>query len=85
MYKFYILKLVKSIENILKYLLFIFSRCTHVSSIFNAPYKKDKYEHNNNACHVPRDHVKEVRTDTLLPPTRTVGGRPRVMKSRAAM
>ena len=36
-------------------------------------------------CHVPRDHVKEVRTDTLLPPTRTVGGRPRVMKSRAAM
>ena len=35
--------------------------------------------------HVPRDQVKEVRTDTLLPPTRTVGGRPRVMKSRAAM
>ena len=53
-YTLYILKLVKSIENILKYLLFLFSRCTHVSSIFNAPYKKDKYEHNNNACHAPR-------------------------------
>ena len=37
---------------IFKYLLS--RRCTHVSSIFNAPYKKDKYEHNNNACHVPR-------------------------------
>ena len=47
--------------------------------------KKDEYEHNNNDCHVPRDHVKDVRTDTLLPPTRRVGGRPRVMKSRAAM
>ena len=36
-------------------------------------------------CHVPCGHVKDVRTDTLLPPTRRVGGRPRVMKSRAAM